>query len=193
MRHMTMAMAVVAAAALTMGFTGCAELKKGAAAPDKFVLRVNAGAEKEYVDPSGTAWLPDQAWKEGATYGAVVGDTVVRQNIKILDTKAPAVYLTERYGMTAYRFVVPNGTYTVRLHFAETFADIDTEGPRVFSVSIQGKPALTDFDVKKTAGGSLKPVVKEFKGVAATDGKLLIEFAAKSQKPEINGIEILGE
>ena len=191
MRHVAMAM--VAAAALAMGLAGCTELKKGAAAPGKVALRVNAGAEKEYVDASGKTWLPDQAWKDGAKYGAVGGDTVVRTGIKIAGTQAPGVYLAERYDMTAYRFAVPNGRYTVRLHFAETFADIDTEGPRVFSVAIQGKPALTDFDVKKTAGGSLKPVVKEFKGVAVADGKLLIEFIAKSQKPEINGIEVLGE
>jgi hypothetical protein len=188
-----MAMAVVAAAALAMGLAACTELKKGADAPGKFVLRVNAGAEKEYVDPSGTTWLPDQVWKEGAKYGAVGGDTVDRGKLTILDTKAPGVYLTERYDMTAYRFAVPNGRYTVRLHFAETFPGIDAEGGRVFSVSIQGKPALADFDVKKTAGGFAKPVVKVFKGVAATEGKLVIEFTAKSQKPEINGIEVLGE
>ena len=193
MRHMTMAMAIVAVAALAAGLGGCVPQKKGAAAPGKFVLRVNAGAEKEYVDQSGAAWLPDQEWKDGAKYGAVDGKTIVRENLKIAGTKAPDVFLTERYSMTAYRFVVPNGKYAVRLHFAETYPGIDTQGPRVFSVSIQGKPALADFDVMKTAGGFAKPVVKEFKGVAVTDGKLLIEFTAKSQNPEINGIEILGE
>jgi len=188
-----MAMAIMAAAALAIGLAGCVPPKKGAAAPGKLVLRVNAGAEKEYVDQSGAAWLPDQEWKEGAKYGAVDGKTVVRQNLKIAGTKAPEVYLTERYSMTAYRFAVPNGKYAVRLHFAETYPDIDTQGPRVFSVAIQGKPVLTDFDVVKTAGGFAKPVIKEFEHVEVTDGKLLIEFTPKSQNPEINGIEVIAQ
>jgi hypothetical protein len=193
MRHVMTAMAIMAAAALAIGLAGCVPPKKGAAAPGKLALRVNAGAEKEYVDQSGAAWLPDQEWKEGAKYGAVDGKTVVRQNLKITGTKAPEVYVTERYSMTAYRFAVPNGKYAVRLHFAETYPDINTQGPRVFSVAIQGKPVLTDFDVMKTAGGFAKPVIKEFTHVEVADGKLLIEFAPKSQNPEINGIEVIAQ
>jgi hypothetical protein len=45
----------------------------------------------------------------------------------------------------------------------------------------------------KEAGGFGKPLVKPFKGVKVTDGKLMIEFTPKTQNPEINGIEIIGE
>ncbi|MCX5671227.1 MAG: malectin domain-containing carbohydrate-binding protein [Planctomycetota bacterium] len=193
MRHVTMGMALVAAAMLAAGLVGCGPQKTGAAA-GKLVLRVNCAADKEYTDETGAKWLPDQVWKEGAPYGAVEGQTILREGLKITGTKAPEVYLTERYSMKAYRFDVPPGKYAVRLHFAETFPGIVQDGPRVFTVAIQGKPVLTDLDVMKAAGGFGKPLVKEFKGVAvAADKKLMIEFTAKTQNSEINGIEIIGE
>ena len=192
MRHVTMGMALVVAAMLAAGLVGCGPQKTGAAA-GKLVLRVNCAADKEYVDETGAKWLPDQDWKEGAKYGAVEGQTIRREGLKIPGTKAPDVYLTEHYSMKAYRFEVPNGTYAVRLHFAETFPGIVESGPRVFTVAIQGKAVLTDFDVMKEAGGFGKPLVKPFKGVKVTDGKLMIEFTPKTQNPEINGIEIIGE
>ena len=70
---------------------------------------------------------------------------------------------------------------------------ITAAGERVFSVSINGKPALKDLDVFKEAGGLNKPLVKECKDVQVTDGKLVIGFTAQTQNPEINGIEVLGQ
>jgi len=161
--------------------------------PD-FALRVNAGADKEYVDQGGTKWLPDQEFSAGKTYGAIEGQTVLRTEIKAVQgTKAPQVYLTERYGMSAYRIVVPRGDYKVRLHFAETYEGITGAGQRVFSVKINGQCVLKDLDVFKEAGGFAEPLVKEFKKIKAPDGKLLIEFSEQVQKPEINGIEVLAE
>ena len=183
MRQVMMAVLVIG---LVGGVVGCAGPKP--------VFRVNAGADKEYTDAAGAKWSPDQEFTEGGKYGAIGGKAVRRTTVKIPEgTKAPEVYLTERYGKMTYRFAVPNGKYTVRLHFAETYDGIKAEGERVFSVKINGQPALTDFDVLKAAGGFAKPIVKEFKGVQVADGKLLIEFAEKTQSPEVNGIEILVE
>ena len=52
---------------------------------------------------------------------------------------------------------------------------------------------LEDLDVFKAAGGFARPLVKDAKGVAVTDGRLNIEFVANVQNPEINGIEVLAE
>lgn len=190
MRKMLAATLVVG---LVAGLVGCVEtVKKGGPAAKKVAIRVSAGSEKEYVDESGTKWMADQVFAPDKSWGAVGGMTVRRVNLKtIAGTKAPDVYLTERYSMTAYQFMVPNGKYTVRLHFAETFEGITKEGERIFTVKIQSKPVLTDFDVFKTAGGFAKPTVQTFKDVVVTDGKLVIDFVPKVQNPEINGIEIL--
>ena len=118
--------------------------------------------------------------------------TVHRYGIdEVPGTDAPGMYLDERYSMDAYRFKVENGTYTVVLHFAETYDGISDAGQRVFTVEVEGKAALEDLDGYKGAGGFAKPCVKKITDVAVTDGKIDIEFVPDIQNPEINGIEVI--
>ena len=159
----------------------------------KFVLRVNCAALEPYTDQAGNVWLADQLAEADKTWGAVAGMTVDRGELSIAGTDAPKVYQTERYSMEAYKFAVPNGTYTVCLHFAETYDGITGDGQRVFSATINDQPVLKDFDPYKEAGGFKKPVVKTIKGIAVTNAALVIAFTANIQNPEINGIEILSE
>ena len=161
----------------------------------KIVIRVNCASDADYTDQAGNKWVADQMWTEGKTWGAVEGNTATR-NLNpgaIAGTQAPGIYLTERYGMSGYRFDVPNGKYTVRLHFAETWDGIKAAGERVFTVKIQGKPIFENVDPFKDGGGLAKPVVKEAKGIEVADGKLAIEFVEQAQSAEINGIEIMAE
>ena len=121
-------------------------------------------------------------------WGAVDGMTVERAKADVAGTENDAVYLTERYELSAYRIQVPNGSYVVCLHFAETYERIDAAGQRVFTVSIEGKPVLEDFDPFKEAGGkAFTAIVKEFRADVA-DGELTIEFKDKVQNTMINGI-----
>jgi endoglucanase len=181
-------------AVVLLVFSGC-EPSSGTKGANlaKYVMRVNCGAIDPYTDKAGNEWLPDQYMDETEKWGAVYGMTVDRSDLGITGTDAPRIYESECYSMDAYEFVVPNGKYTVRLHFAETYEGITDPGMRVFSVAINGKTVLKDFDVYDTAGGPEKPVVKEYKGVKVTDGKLIIEFIPDIENPEINGIEIFSE
>jgi len=45
---------------------------------------------------------------------------------------------------------VPNGFYTVKLKFAEIF--FTAAGQRKFNVTINGVPALTNFDIAQQVG-----------------------------------------
>ena len=180
----------VVAAALLIA-SGCAMM--GQPGAPKFALRVNCAANEVYIDEAGNDWLPDQYIEPGKEWGAVDGLTVERGDLGIAGTDAPDIYETERYSMSAYKFIVPNGKYTVRLHFAETYRGITGTGERVFSVMINDRTVLEDFDVRKEAGGSQKPVVRELKGLAVTDEELVIGFIPNVQNPEINGIEIISE
>jgi len=128
---------------------------------------------------------------EGAgAWGAVGGMTVSRDDHEVKGTRDKSLYLTERYSLDAYRIAVPNGTYTVTLHFAETYEGITAAGERVFSVSVEGKPVLADLDPFKAAGGkAFAAVVQAFK-VNVADGELTIGFQKKTQNPLINGIEV---
>lgn len=159
----------------------------------KLVLRINCGATEPYTDKAGNTWLADQSLDSGKEWGAIDGLTVDRGDISITGTDAPKIYQTERYSMDGYKFTVPDGKYTVRLHFAETYDGITAEGERVFSVSINGQTVLKDFDPFKEAGGYQKPVVKTVDDVAVTNGQLDIGFTVNIQNPEINGIEILSK
>ena len=131
-------------------------------------------------------------WSTGKTWGADDGSTFDREGVGITGTEIPRIYETERYSMGSYKFTVPNGKYTVRLHFAETFDGITGPGERVFSVSVAGQEVLKDLDLFKTVG-FLKPLVKEYKGVSVENGQLVIGFTPNIENPQICGIEILAE
>jgi hypothetical protein len=79
---------------------------------------------------------------------------------------------------------------TVRLHFAEVQGA--KPGDRVFSVAIQGKEVLRDFDVVKAAGGPMRAIVKEFKGVQAGED-LEITLTPKTGQPALAAVEVLAE
>ncbi|HOX39674.1 MAG TPA: PQQ-binding-like beta-propeller repeat protein [Candidatus Brocadiia bacterium] len=83
--------------------------------------------------------------------------------------------------------------FTVRLHFLEP--DMVAPGERVFGVSLQGKPCIEALDVAKEAGGRHRPLVREFKSVAAkADLEIALTPSASSAKPPILcGIEALAE
>lgn len=177
-------------AAALLAFSGCKTMEKAETAP--FELRVNCGETEPYTDEAGNTWLADQYMDDDVDWGTLYGMTIRRGDLTITDTNAPEIYLTERYGMDAYEFNVPKGKYTVRLHFAETFEGITGEGERIFSVTINGKTVIEDMDLFKESGFA-KPVVKEFKGVKAKNGQIIVGFIPDIENPEINGIEILSE
>ncbi len=144
-------------------------------------IRIRAGSAEKLTDTSGNVWLPAQGFADG--------ETVDRTELGIANTKDQAIYRTERYSMTGFTQPLPNGKYTVKLHFAETFEGITDKGQRVFSFNVEGKE-FKDFDVWAKAGGALRAYV-ETVSVEVNDGKLDIAFTSNVENPEINGIEIL--
>ena len=144
-------------------------------------VRIKAGATEKMTDTEGNVWLPDQGSADGDTYEAT--------DAAVTNTPDAALYRTERYSMTAYSFAVPNGKYTVKLHFAEVYSGISGPGDRVFSFNVQGHD-FKDFDIWVKAGGFSKAYVESV-DVEVTDGKLNITFTPKVENPKINGIEIL--
>jgi hypothetical protein len=146
------------------------------------IVRIKAGTTAPFKDAEGNDWLPDQGFADG--------DTIERAaDLKIQNTKTPALYLTERYGMTSFSYPVRNGKYAVKLHFAETYEDISGPGQRVFSFNVQGHE-FKDVDVWVKAGGGLRAYVESVP-VEVTTGKVQITFVANVQNPEINGLEII--
>lgn len=82
-------------------------------------------------------------------------------------------------------------SFTVRLHFAEP-EDVRA-GERVFSVSLQGKQTLRDFDIAREAGGPRRAIVREFKGVEV-ERSLQVDLVPATEKPPvICGIELIAD
>jgi beta-mannosidase len=112
-----------------------------------------------------------------------------------IDTQTPnaapaAVYQTERWGESTY--TIPAGTgaaCTVRLHFAEVKL---SPGGRKFNVAINGRRALTDFDIAAEAGKA-KALVKDFDSITPdAKGNIIIRFTkGAADEPKICGIQLI--
>jgi hypothetical protein len=144
-------------------------------------VRIKAGPGAAFKDADGNQWIPDR--------GFVGAESIERPDIQIAKTRTPQIYRSEDYSMSGFSYPVPNGKYTVKLHFAETYEGIGGPGDRVFSFTVGGKE-FKDFDVWVKAGGSLTAYI-ETVPVTVTAGKVEITFTPNIQNPQINGIEIL--
>lgn len=150
-----------------------------------------AARRSDFVDENGVQWNGDRDFIGGRTW------SYHPQN----GPKASAIYLVERHGNFSYAIPVPPGSYTVRLHFMDTYfsplipaSACKGTGCRIFDVSCNGAMLLQDFDIVKAANGSFLPVVREFHGLHPNgQGKLLLTFSSKVNYAEIRAIEVLDE
>jgi hypothetical protein len=83
--------------------------------------------------------------------------------------------------------------HTVRLHFSEP--ENLAPGERVFSVMLQGKPVLQNFDIARETTKPGGIVVREFKGIIiGPDLRLTLQSAPGSKaKPALCGVEFVAE
>ncbi len=171
-------------------FVSAVELTPGT--PGKLrPIRISAQTSN-LVDAAGTRWSGDNYFIEGRTAG--FGGPKAGANI-------PAPYTLERIGNFSYAIPVAPGSYTVRLHFMESFfsptipiAFCHGAGCRVFDVSCNGSMLLQDFDINQAAGGPFRPVVREFRGLHPNgQGKLLLSFSPRVNYAEVRAIEVIDE
>ena len=147
------------------------------------IIRIKVGVRKPFVDVDGNTWLPD---KGGFTQGVVADRDVITP---VKGTRNPALYRSERYGMTAFSWPVPNGDYVIRLHFAEMYPRITGPGQRVFTFNVEGFE-VKDFDIWIAAGGSQCAHIESVQA-HIEDGRLDITFTKQIQSPTVNAIEIV--
>ena len=154
-----------------------------------FAERIRAGSSTGYTDLQGAAWSADQSYAPGS-FGYTSGYSYVSTSA-ISGTVDPALYQTNRHDTAFdYRFDVPNGTYAVRLRFAEIYPSDAGIGRRVMNVGIQGTVALQNFDVFATAGGANIAVDRTF-NVLVSNGALDVAFSGVVSHAEVNAIEVV--
>jgi hypothetical protein len=85
--------------------------------------------------------------------------------------------------------LLPYSSYEVILGFAENFIDYCVTGARVFNVTVNGKPFVTEFDVFDTVGCDNAIVVRKVYR-ANGDGQLVIRFIPIKTHPFVAMIGI---
>lgn len=102
-------------------------------------------------------------------------------------TTDDVLYQSERYGNFKYEIPVTNSTYSVHLRFVELFHQ--AESGRLFSVTVEGQPVFTDFDLYKVAGHdhAYDIIVPN---IMVADEKLTIELSASIDNGTISAFAI---
>jgi Malectin domain len=115
-------------------------------------------------------------------------------------TSFQALYRSSLAGnLLDWHFTVPNGNYTVLLHFAETVPTNNAAGKRLFDISLEGNKVETNFDIFTEAASSgnsgaiNRAIVRPYTvKVIDNDLQLILEKTASSPDvATISGIEIL--
>jgi hypothetical protein len=172
------------------------------------VLALDAGSEAA-GNPALDGWTADVG---GAYFrcGDGTGSTATGAadvSVEGVETAAPpAVYRTDRYcpagtpgglvfqartsGPAAGTVAIEPGTYTVRLHWAETYHT--AAGKRQFDVSINGqRQGTSPVDVFQEAGGGNRALVRDYPGVEVSDAGLTVALTSVVADPNLAGLELI--
>lgn len=140
------------------------------------VVALNAGGSA-FTSATGIAYGADQYFTGGGTYST---------NNAIANTTDDPIYQSERWGNFTYHIPVStNGTYQITLQFAETF--FTQAGRRVFSMSVEGNPAVTNLDIFTQAGGA-NTAYDVTVPVTVSDGFVDISVTVGVDNPKLSGI-----
>jgi hypothetical protein len=143
--------------------------------------------DSEFRDSEGRLWLPDLGFSGGRRSA---------REAKLSGTPDPALYLVQRFGHFNYSIpVVEGGRYTLKLHFAETWFGLNSEGgegSRVFNVYCNGTTLLKSFDIlKSTDGVGGRALVEVFHNVEPSpQGKLDLSFVPLVNYALLAGVEV---
>ena len=140
-------------------------------------IRVNLGGPG-YTDNDGRVWEADRAYHTGSWGCLDMPRTdVLSTGDEIAGTEDAPLFRTVRTGEEMrYRFDLPNGTYRVRVLFAEIYWD--TTAAERQEVYLQGKRVLHNFSPFAEVGHDVA-VEKEFP-TKVTGGNLELRFVGLS-------------
>jgi hypothetical protein len=143
-----------------------------------------------FTDRQGRNWNPDSHYRGGKSSVTPPGQLIEG----LPDPQFPRSY---RSGQFDYRIPLRQGTYELRLYFAETRKDSvsaagATDSNLLFRVSINGVTRLDSFDLLSEAGAPNRMFERVFKDVApGPDGNLHLEFSPVDEDAILNALEIL--
>jgi hypothetical protein len=153
-------------------------------------LRINCGGGDTTDKERGVKWLGDKEFLLKGSKYKFPGAEKIKTKTPHADDPAPqSVYGSARRDGVAYHFTkIPDGRYTVRLHFVDT----KPRNRRSMEFWIEGKKLVHGLNVTRAAGGAGKALVVELV-VDVADGNGLEIRGSKGTGDDcyVCGIEIL--
>jgi malectin (di-glucose binding ER protein)/PA14 domain-containing protein/Kelch motif protein/glucose/sorbosone dehydrogenase len=152
------------------------------------IFRINAGGvalNGEYADSFNNFWEPDNYFVN-ANPTAPLTTTVSEEAQPIWNTTDDQLYINEHATAFRYQLPVPNGNYTVRLHFAELF--FNASGVRRFNVAVQSTKVLSNFDIYAQAGKAAL-ITRSF-NTSVTTGTLTVNFAKVFDNAVLQALDV---
>ncbi|KAH1092374.1 hypothetical protein J1N35_019631 [Gossypium stocksii] len=159
----------------------------------KYSLHINCGGKElnisgdttyeADIEPRGASmFYPGHGWALSSSGNFMDNDIdadeyIVTNTSSLSNVSAihSALYTTARISplsLTYYGLCLMKGNYTVSLLFAEIIFKSDRSfyslGKRIFDVYIQDELVLKDFNIEEEAGGTGKPIIKNFTVVLTT-------------------------
>lgn len=182
----TLALTPVANAVGTAAIRIQATDNDGLSAVDEFLVNVgfnsiliNSGGPEIVLE--GRTWLKDYFYDDGRSDA---------ERANVTNTTNDLLYQSFRKGDFDYSIPVPNGTYTVKLHFAEFSQRLLWK--RYFNVYIEkNQGVLKNYEIAGKAGGVNKAIVETFANIKVEDGRLNLEFDRGTDDAVLGGIEII--
>jgi Malectin domain/Fibronectin type III domain len=153
------------------------------------VVAIAAGAPAESNSGGGDfSFVADEDFSGGGDNSPVTASINLTQ--PGANAAPMAVYQHGRAGVSTYTIpgLTPGATYTVLLHFAETY--FTAAGSRQFNAAINGTTVLTNLDVYATVGKDAA-LVETFNTTANSSGQIVIAFTiGAANQPVVMGIEV---
>lgn len=125
--------------------------------------------------------------------GGEVAATTATIDTSWINTPVPpqAVFQSDRNGDFTYRIggFTPGSFHTVTCFFVETV--FNTVGSRVFNVTINGLPFLTNFDIINNTQIMFRALQRDFGTTANGNGEFVIQFTSVVNRAKVDGIQII--
>lgn len=150
-----------------------------------YFMWVDAGGPT-FTDSLGTTWTAEQPFAT-ASWG-YVGGTTGSSATAVNGTVDDFLFQKYRQGMTEFKFTVPNGSFQVRLRFAEFTAT--AAGQRLMQITLEGTPVESALDLYAVAGSAT--ALDRTYTTVVSDGILNIGFAQAggTLAPVVSAIEV---
>lgn len=158
------------------------------------VVRILCGSGKDYTDNTGVKWSADKYYTGGK---AIKATAKLVKGLQIVDDAK--LYRTARSGKNfTYSIPVEDGMYCIRLKFIEP--KYNNFFNRPFTMTVNGKKELVNFDVNQAARGKDKPFDRLVRYVVPNaEGKIVLNFSGGwepsmlSDEAIISAIEVTPE